>query len=90
MIGSTWSFGCGKRFAGLPGESRVIRGDFAMFKQYGNRTGPQIPIEQWKRCVFADDRVVMSMLVRSGSTKGNCRKCGTTSHRGVDENVWRE
>lgn len=78
-----------RTFASLPGESRVARGDFAMFKQYKTRTGPQISIEQWERSVFAGDKVVMSMLVTSDSVEGKCRRCGTNFPDDKNEDIWR-
>ena len=79
-----------KTFAGFPGESRVLRGDFAMFKQYGNRTGPQIPVEQWERCVFAGDQVVMSMRVNADRAESKCRRCGVILPLAGTGDVWRK
>lgn len=63
-------------FRGMPGESRVKRGAFAMFKQYARSTGPEITIEEWKRVVCPGDRVVMSVLVESRGRQNACRRCG--------------
>lgn len=77
-------------FRNLPGETRVARGDFAMFKQYKRRTGPKIEVEQWERHVFAGDCVVMSMLTSSGRNKGKCRKCGAAWPSEGDDDVWQD
>jgi hypothetical protein len=76
-------------FRDLPGESRVARGDFAMFKQFRSRTGLRITSPQWEDCVFAGDSIVMSMQIRSDNTEGECRRCGSAFADDVDELVWR-
>jgi hypothetical protein len=77
-------------FRNLPGESRVARGDFAMFKQYKRRTGPRIAVEQWERHVFAGDCVVMSILASSDRNKGKCRKCGAAWPSEGNDDVWQD
>jgi hypothetical protein len=75
-------------FRDLPGESRVARGDFAMFKQYKRRTGLRITADEWEDHVFAGDCIVMSMLTSSDRSQGKCRKCGAAwLSEGIDD-VW--
>jgi hypothetical protein len=78
-----------RSFQNLPGESRVARGEFAMFKQFKNRTGPEILINQWEHSVFAGDEIVMSMLVNFGSSEAQCRRCGISLPDGDTDDVWR-
>jgi hypothetical protein len=78
-----------RSFQNLPGESRVARGRFAMFKQLKSRTGPEIPISQWERCVFAGDEIVMSMLVNFDNSESQCRRCGTSLPDNDTDGVWR-
>jgi hypothetical protein len=51
-----------REFEGTPGESRVLRGEFALFKQHRSCKGPEIPFNQWDHCVTAGDHVIMSMV----------------------------
>jgi hypothetical protein len=78
-----------RAFRNLPGESRVGRGEFAMFKHFRSRTGPEIPVNQWERCVFPGDEVVMSMLVSSNKHESQCRRCGTHLSKDKNDDVWR-
>jgi hypothetical protein len=78
-----------RSFQNLPGESCVARGEFAMFKQFKNRTGPEIPINQWEHSVFAGDEIFMSMLVNFDSSEAQCRRCGTSLPDGDRDDVWR-
>jgi hypothetical protein len=78
-----------RSFQNLPGESRVARGKFAMFKQFKSRTGPEIPVSQWERCVFAGDEIVMSMLVDFESSESQCRRCDTSLPDDDTDEVWR-
>jgi hypothetical protein len=78
-----------RSFQNLPGESRVARGEFAMFKQFKNRTGPEILINQWEHSVFAGDEVVMSMLVFLNGFNSQCRRCSTSLPPDDTNEVWR-
>jgi hypothetical protein len=76
-------------FKDLPGESRVRRGDFAMFVPMRDRTAPVLRGEHWKRSVFPGDRVVMSML----STRtfwDRCTRCGHVMSVQVATRDWIE
>jgi len=61
-------------FKGLPGESRVKRGEFALFTQLGKRTGPEIPLDRWESAVFPGDQVVMSVLAFEMEID-ECQRC---------------
>jgi len=63
-------------FKGLPGESRVSNGHFAMFTQRNNVTGPEIPADVWEHSVFPGDQVVMSVRTAGVTQKGHCQRCG--------------
>lgn len=66
-----------REFESLPGEDRVARGEFAVFKQFSNKVSAQIPPVDWERSVFPGDRVVMSIhVIRSEDTRSDCGRCG--------------
>lgn len=73
-----------REFETCPGESRVARGDFAIFKQLSSKVGAQIHPSDWERSIFPGDRVVMSIylsrhtlqLVMSGRFFRKCGRCG--------------
>jgi len=62
-------------FRDLPGESRVRRGDFAMFVKTGAEVGPQVSADGWDHSVFPGDRIVMSMGTRT-AMPNDCQRCG--------------
>jgi hypothetical protein len=62
-------------FRDLPGESRVRRGNFALFAQARYRTGPEILPDQWERSVFPGDRIIMSMQCGRVEPE-ECLRCG--------------
>lgn len=67
-------------FHGMPGGTRVERGDFAMFKRYVHGVGPVINPKDWSQRVRPGDRVVMSVLVEFQSKfRIACRGCGAGS-----------
>ena len=66
-----------REFESLPGESRVARGDFAVFKQFSDKVSDQIRPVDWERSVFPGDRVVMSIHgIRTRRTRRDCGRCG--------------
>ena len=76
-------------FKDLPGESRVRRGDYAMFVPMRDGTTPVLSGEHWKRSVFPGNRVVMSML--STMTSWNkCTRCGHAMPTQVVPRDWIE
>jgi hypothetical protein len=73
-----------REFKTCPGESRVPRGGFAIFKQFSSKVGAQIYPGEWERSVFPGDRVVMSIQVSRQNTNfakfarfmTKCGRCG--------------
>ena len=66
-----------REFVNLPGEGRVARGNFAVFKQFSDKVSDQISPVDWERSVFPGDRVVMSIhIIRFEGTRWDCGRCG--------------
>ncbi|KAM0690591.1 hypothetical protein Q7P36_009359 [Cladosporium allicinum] len=66
-----------REFESLPGEVRMARGDFAVFKQFSNKFSAEIYPMAWERSVFPGDRVVMSIhIIRFEGTRWDCGRCG--------------
>jgi hypothetical protein len=82
-----------REFENLPGEGRVARGDFAVFKQFSDKVSDQIRPVDWERSVFPGDRVVMSIHgIRTRRTRWDCRRCGArlpTTEPHVGWNAWK-
>jgi hypothetical protein len=78
-----------REFETFPGESRVARGDFAIFKQYSTKVGAQIQPSDWERSVLPGDRVVMSIQVsRQNTNLAKCGRCGVRFSNGRDYISW--
>jgi hypothetical protein len=78
-----------REFETCPGESRVARGDFAIFKQFSSKVGAQIHPSDWERSVFPGDRVVMSIHVSRGTIGcGRCGRCGAIWPDGLSGAEW--
>jgi hypothetical protein len=78
-----------REFETCPGDSRVARGDFAIFKQFSSKVGAQIHFSDWERSVFPGDRVVMSIQVRRSKIRsGKCGRCGAKLPDGRDYTEW--
>jgi hypothetical protein len=77
-------------FKGLPGESRVRRGEFEMFVLMGNKTR-HVPRggDGWERFVFPGDRVVMSIF-STRVYRGQCIRCDHVISYQVDTTDWIE
>jgi uncharacterized coiled-coil protein SlyX len=66
-----------REFESLPGESRVARGDYAVWKQISNEVSAHIRPIEWDSAVFPGDQVVMSInVIRPESTRRKCGRCG--------------
>jgi hypothetical protein len=68
-----------REFESLPGEGRVARGDFLVFKQFSNNFIDPIHPFDWERSVFPGDQVVMSMNVirpEGEGTRSDYGRCG--------------
>jgi hypothetical protein len=76
-------------FRGLPGESRVRRGDFALHAQFSNRKGPEIPTYEWERSVFPGARIVMSILCAKADYC-ECERCGGVISFQPSTTAWTE
>ena len=75
-------------FQGLPGQSRVLRGDFALFKSSEDKVGSRVPPNEWECSVFAGDCIVMSILVRPQSKRDACWRCRSVLAAENDSNAW--
>jgi hypothetical protein len=78
-----------RAFRGLPGESRVRDGEFALFAQRGGRTGSRILADDWERSVFPGDQIVMSMRTRRAQ-KAECQRCGRVFSSLLKAKTWSE
>jgi hypothetical protein len=86
-VRSAWLRGT---FDNMPGKSRVTRGEFAMFKQFSRRTGPEIPQHECSRKVLPGDEVVVSMLVVTKDRRSKCYRCRSRLSNTVFETEWTE
>jgi hypothetical protein len=81
-----------REFKTFPGESRVARGDFGIFKQFSSKVGAQTYPGEWERSVFPGDRVVMSIQVSRGTIRfGKCERCNARlpdGRVGAEWNAW--